>query len=83
MELNSGSTPHPSARDPGLCFPLSSPGSLGWGHTLGRGRAGGGERREVRAPGVLLTLRSGPPIVFGARWLDSGVGRKMDRHARI
>lgn len=53
------------------------------GTHIGVGREGGRKTGEFRAPGVLLTLRSGPPIISGAKQLDSRGGRKMDRHARI
>lgn len=84
MELmNSGSTQPLLARGSGLCFWLASLGSLGWGHTVGLGKAGTRERGEVGASEVFLTLRSGPPILFGAWWSDSGGRRRKDGHARI
>lgn len=82
MELtNSGATPPLSARGPGLCFPLASLGSLGWGHKVGLGKAGV-ERGEAGRQGASDTdIRTSHPL--WAWWLDSGGRRRKDGRARI
>lgn len=61
-----GVHPPPSARSPGLCFPLATFLWATWVGTHGEVGLGTAGRAGVRAPGVSLTLRSGPPVLFGA-----------------